>query len=209
MLRIPPAPSLAALAFAVVAASGCTGLSNTGRGVTEYLGNVGEVAVAHAQRVPGYLGYDNVSYWDGDGVSGSPRITINIAEQKAYFYKGNELVGVSRVSTGKEGHNTPSGSFKVTEKDIDHRSTLYGMHVLENGTVINDDVDRKKDKTPPGAKYVGAPMFYFMRVTGAVGMHSGYLPGYAASHGCIRLPDRMARKFYEHSSYGTPVQIIN
>ena len=194
---------------AAIAASGCESVSNTGRGVTVYLGNVGQVAVAHAQRVPGYLGYDNVSYWDGDGVPGNPRIKIDLSEQKAYFYKSNQLVGVSRVSTGREEYNTPSGQYKVIEKDIDHRSNLYGMHIDRYGNIINDDVDVKKDPTPPGAKYVGAPMNYFMRVTGGVGMHAGYLPGYAASHGCIRLPERMAKAFYDNAKKGTPVEIVH
>jgi len=51
-------------------------------------------------------------------------------------------------------------------------------------------------------------MHYFMRVVGAIGMHEGYLPGYPASHGCIRLPTNMAAAFYHATPHGTPVQIV-
>ena len=56
---------------------------------------------------------DTVSYWDGDHASGSPSIKISLGEQRAYFYKGGVLVGVSQLSTGREGLNTPTGNFKI------------------------------------------------------------------------------------------------
>jgi len=152
--------------------------------------------------------FDNVSYWDGDHVSGSPRITISLGEQRAYFYKGGELVGVSMISTGREGYGTITGNFKVIQKDRDHASSLYGDYVDAYGNVIMKDVDTTKDKKPPGAKYEGAPMPYFMRVLGGTGLHAGFLPGYAASHGCIRMPEFMAQNFFNNVSLGTPVSIM-
>jgi lipoprotein-anchoring transpeptidase ErfK/SrfK len=50
-------------------------------------------------------------------------------------------------------------------------------------------------------------MPYFMRITGGIGMHEGFLPGYAASHGCIRMPGFMAQKFFEYVNMGTPVSV--
>lgn len=149
---------------------------------------------------------DDVSYWDGDHVSGPPSIRISLAQQKAFFYKGATLVGVSKISTGKEGNTTRPGSFKIIQKSPNHRSSLYGVF-KEHGTgrVVNDDVDTRKDKAPPGTYYEGAPMFHFLRFDGGIGMHEGYLPGYAASHGCVRMPAKMAKKFYEHAPLGTPV----
>lgn len=148
----------------------------------------------------------NQGFWDGDSAAGSPRIRINRAEQKAYFYKGDQLVGVSPVSTGTAEHRTPPGRFKVTQKSPNHRSSLYGKHVdIATGVVINPDVDTRKDKVPAGAKYVGAPMTHFLRFNGGIGMHEGFLPGYPASHGCVRLPARMAKHFYDNSPHGTPV----
>ncbi|MDA8977283.1 L,D-transpeptidase family protein, partial [Akkermansiaceae bacterium] len=66
-------------------------------------------------------------YWDGDGVKGASSITIMRDEQKAYFYKGNHLVGMSPIATGKTTHTTPAGNFKITQKNIDHKSSLYGV----------------------------------------------------------------------------------
>jgi len=154
--------------------------------------------------------HDDVSYWDGDGVAGAPRIRISLGEQKAFFFKGEQLVGVSSISTGREGFNTPTGNYKIIQKDRDHVSSLYGDYVdAVTGDVIQKDIDRTKDKMPRGARYDGAPMPYFMRIVGGVGMHEGFLPGYAASHGCIRMPGFMAEKFFESVSMGTPVSVTH
>ena len=58
-----------------------------------------------------------------------------------------------------------------------------------------ENVDLTKDRPPRGTVFRGAPMRYFLRVHGGIGMHAGYLPGYPASHGCIRLPKQMAAHF--------------
>lgn len=149
---------------------------------------------------------DDVSYWDGDGVAGSPLIKINRSQQRAYFYKGGVLVGVSGISSGDEDHGTPKGTYKILQMNKDHRSSIYGIFRDKiTGQTVNDDVDMTKDKVPPGAVYVGAPMPNFMRFSGGVGMHTGFLPGFAASHGCVRMPHSMAEKFFENVKVGTPV----
>ena len=152
---------------------------------------------------------DSISYWDGDGVAGSPSVIIYLKEQRAYFYKGDQLVGVSQVSAGREGHNTPIGNFKIMQKDPNHASNLYGDFVDAAGNIVQKDVEAGKDPKPPGALFKGAPMPFFMRITGGVGMHQGYLPGYPASHGCIRMPGKMAETFYNNVQLGTPVQIVD
>ncbi|MFT3990553.1 MAG: L,D-transpeptidase family protein [Luteolibacter sp.] len=150
--------------------------------------------------------HDDVSYWDGDGVTGAPLIKINRSEQKAYFYKGGQLVGISKISSGNEDHATPPGRYKITQKDKDHKSSAYGCFKdRATGAMINDNVDIRVDKIPPGAIYYPAPMPNFMRFAGGIGMHTGYLPGYAASHGCIRMPHHMSTKFFENVEVGTPV----
>jgi len=154
-------------------------------------------------------GDDSISYWDGDGVPGPPSVVIYLKEQRAYFYKGDQLVGVSQVSAGREGHNTPIGNYKIIQKDPDHASNLYGDYVDTSGNIVQKDVEVGKDPKPPGAIFKGAPMPFFMRITGGVGMHKGYLPGYPASHGCIRMPGKMAESFYNNVEVGTPVQIVD
>lgn len=149
------------------------------------------------------------SYWHGDGVKGRPRIHIVISEQMAYYYKGEQLVGASPVCTGNDQFPTPRGSFNVKDKDHDHLSSLYGDYIDHQGNIVETQVDSRKTPRPPGTKFDGAKMHWFMRVTGAVGMHEGYLPGYADSHGCIRLPTHMAKTFYENTPVGTPVKITD
>ena len=145
-------------------------------------------------------------YWDGDAVEDPPLIRINRNEQKAYFYKGSQVVGMSPISTGTSKRATSAGTFKVTEKDIDHESSLYGViRDLATGEIVNDDADTRKHRPGPGQVFEPAPMPYFMRFNGGVGMHVGHLPGYAASHGCVRMPKEMAVRFYKAASVGTPV----
>jgi L,D-transpeptidase catalytic domain len=169
---------------------------------TQYLGGVYGEAPAGAPR-------DTVSYWDGDNVSGSPSVKISLGEQRAYFYKGGVLVGVSQLSTGREGLNTPLGHYKIIQKDKDHVSSLFGDYVDSAGNVVVPNVDVTKDPKPPSAHFRGTPMPYFMRIVSGTGMHAGYLPGYPASHGCIRMPEFMAEDFFKSVSVGTPVTITN
>ena len=152
---------------------------------------------------------DNVSYWDGDQATGAPSIRINLSEQRAYFYKGGELVGLSTISSGREGFGTDIGTFKVTQKDKDHVSSRFGDYVDRSGKIIQKEVDRDKDPMPKGALYDGARMPYFVRFVGGTGMHEGFLPGYPASHGCIRMPGRMAEIFFNNVALGTPVTVTN
>lgn len=152
--------------------------------------------------------FDNFSYWDGDGVQGPPSIEISLGEQKAFFFKGGELVGVSAVSAGREGFGTPVGNYKIIEKDRHHKSNLYGDYVdAVTGEVVVKDIGVRTDPRPPGTVFDGARMPYFMRIVGGVGMHEGFLPGYPASHGCIRLPGFMASAFFHHVEIGTPVSV--
>ncbi len=149
---------------------------------------------------------DDISYWDGDNVSGSPLIKINRQKQTASFYKGGVLVGVSKISTGKEGTGTHAGNFKISQKSKDHKSSLYGVIKDEaTGQMVNDNADFRVDKVGPGQVKYHAPMPNFMRFDGGIGMHTGYLPGYAASHGCVRMPHHMSTKFFENVEVGTPV----
>jgi len=147
--------------------------------------------------------------WTGDGVLGAPSITIDLGSQTATFFKGNQPVGKSPVSTGREGYGTPTGNFKITQKNKTHFSNLYGDFVDAAGNVVKANVAAGRHRCPPGARFRGAPMPYFMRIHGAVGMHAGYLPGYPASHGCIRLPRGAVQRFFENAPIGTPVRVVH
>jgi len=204
-MKLPLFAQLGLLSVCSIFAVGCathdTRLTDTG---TSYLGADGTVrtlASARAQAAD--------AYWDGDGVVGAPRIVIDLSEQTASFYKGGKLVGVSPVSTGREGYNTPTGNFKVIQKNKDHRSNLYGDYVDSMGNVVVSDVAVREDPKPAGTSFLGASMPYFMRVHGGVGMHAGFLPGVPDSHGCIRMPEHMAEIYFANASNGTPVTITN
>ncbi len=184
-------------------AAGCARDPRT-RNDTAYLGGF------QRQDQPKRANFDNVSYWDGDHISGAPSIRVELGEQRAYFYKGGELVGISVISSGREGFGTTTGSFKIIQKDRDHKSSLYGDYVdAQTGAVVKKDIDTSKDKRPPGAIFDGAKMPFFMRIVGGTGMHEGFLPGYPASHGCIRMPGFMAEKFFDNVALGTPVTLKN
>lgn len=173
---------------------------------TKYLGQDGSIIARSSEST---LAEKN-SYWDGDGVSGAPSILIDLSEQTASFYKGSKLVGVSAISSGREGFGTPVGNYKILQKNPNHVSNLYGDYVDANGTVLVRNVDVKKDPKPPGAVFAGAPMPFFMRLSnGGVGMHQGFLPGVPDSHGCIRMPEKMVKIFFENVSVGTPVRVVN
>lgn len=107
-------------------------------------------------------------------------IVVSLERQRAYVYRNGVLIGISTVSTGAPGHATPTGIFTILQKRVDHKSNLY------------DD----------------APMPFMQRLTwDGVAMHAGNLPGYPASHGCIRLPLAFAKHLYEVTELGLTVII--
>ena len=111
---------------------------------------------------------------------GPVAIIVSVPEQRVYVYRNGIQIGASSCSTGKSGHDTPTGVFTILQKEVVHRSRTY------------DD----------------APMPYMQRLTWkGVSMHAGHLPGYAASHGCIRLPRGFAKLLYGATRIGTPVMI--
>jgi lipoprotein-anchoring transpeptidase ErfK/SrfK len=111
---------------------------------------------------------------------GPSRVVVSIADQRAYVYRGDTLIALTTTSTGKRGHPTPTGSFKVTEKRKVHFSS----------------------------KYNNAPMPYMQRLTDyGIALHAGPIPGYPASHGCIRLPHKFAADLFKLTDVGATVII--
>jgi lipoprotein-anchoring transpeptidase ErfK/SrfK len=170
------------------------------------------LVICSCEEVPPYQagGYPRAApagWWHGEDASGPPKTVVHIGEQKAYFYKGKQLVGESTVSTGKPGFSTPPGHYTVLSKDVDHVSTIFGDYVDDYGNVARSNIDARKDSRPKGTHFDGARMPYAMFFRGGYAMHQGYVPPFAASHGCIRLPKDMARPFFEHAPVGTPVTV--
>jgi L,D-transpeptidase catalytic domain len=121
--------------------------------------------------------------WDTTSAPNGPLfLTIDLTAQRVMVYRDGVLIGASTISTGSEGRETPTGVFTILEKQVMHRSITY------------DD----------------APMPYMQRLTSkGVAIHAGDLPGFAASHGCIRLPKEFAKLLYGATEIGTPVMITD
>ena len=153
---------------------------------------------------------DNVSFWnDIEELQSKQRskILVNLREQKAYFYIANKLAGICLISSGKIGYETPKGTFRIYEMDKDHSSNLYGRHVRTTDLLIVNHDATPKDSIPEGCYYDPAPMSYFMRFNRGIGFHLGFIPGYNASHGCLRMSEKVAHKFFEHATIGTEIII--
>jgi lipoprotein-anchoring transpeptidase ErfK/SrfK len=114
---------------------------------------------------------------------------------------------VSPIASGKEGRGTPTGSFRIISKDLNHRSGSFGFVTDSYGRIVNPNAT-PGSYVPPGCHYTPAPMPYFMEFCKYVGMHAGYLPGYPASHGCVRMPRDLAAEFFARVQIGTPVRVI-
>jgi len=134
-------------------------------------------------------------------------VQLDLTEQKAYLLYNDRAVMQSPICSGRPGHLTPTGTFHITRKDLNHVSSIYGRIVdRSNRTVVVDaDVDMP---TPAGTRFINAPMHYFMEFAPGIGMHAGYLPGYPASHGCVRMPEKGAIAFFQALSVGAPVTVF-
>src|SRR5438128_5969572 len=135
-------------------------------------------------------------------------IVVSIPKQRAYLMIDDQVVADGPISAGKRGHSSPTGHLKVLEKDPKHHSNLYGDFVDSSGRVVRAGVSARIDSAPSGTHFSGAAMKWFLRLTeDGVGMHIGILPGYPASHGCIRESPDGAKLFYDHVKVGTPVDV--
>lgn len=109
-------------------------------------------------------------------------IAISITLQRMYVYRGDTLIAVASVSTGKSGHRTPMGSFTTIQKARWHRSNIYS----------------------------NAPMPFMQRLTWTgIALHAGHNPGFPASHGCIRMPYEFARDLFDIVPLGSLVTITD
>ncbi|GAA5080033.1 L,D-transpeptidase [Lysobacter panacisoli] len=118
--------------------------------------------------------------WGGDNRAGPIAVVVSLTEQRAYVYRNGIPIGVTTVSTGKRGYETPTGVFSILQKSKDHRSSIYNA----------------------------APMPYMQRLTwDGVALHAGGLPGYPESHGCVHLPSEFARLLFDSSNMGMTVVV--
>lgn len=121
--------------------------------------------------------------WNADRVPEGPvLVVVSLPEQLAHVYRNGIEIGRSSVSTGRKGHRTPTGVFQILQKDRRHHSN----------------------------KYNNAPMPYMERLTwDGIALHAGQLPGYPASHGCVRLPLEFSKLLFGATSMGGTVVIAD
>ena len=135
------------------------------------------------------------------------RVIINLSDQSASLVERGRTALVSPIASGKSGWQTPTGNFSISNKDINHVSRSFGLVVDASGRVVNSNAT-PSTPVPRGDHYEPAPMPYFMEFSSAIGMHAGYLPGYPASHGCVRMPRDLAALFFQRVQIGTPVTVV-
>lgn len=116
-----------------------------------------------------------------DNYEGPMKIVIVLDIQRVYVFQNDSLIGFSTISSGKKGKETPTGIFNILQKNIDHKSNLYS----------------------------NAPMPYMQRLTwDGIALHGGHLPGYPASHGCIRLPHQFAKSLFAVTRMAQEVVVL-
>lgn len=147
-------------------------------------------------------------YWDKpNGLNGEHVIVVDTRLQQAKYYIGGRQVGLSSISSGRAGHGTPQGTFSVIAKDIDHVSSSYGSIVDSAGNTLVESYS-VGDPIPAGGHYKGAEMNFALQITGnGIWMHEGIVTSAPESHGCIRLPRKMAKIFFENTPIGSKVII--
>lgn len=147
-------------------------------------------------------------FWDRPADSeGEHVIVVDRRLQNAKYYINGTQVGLSTVSTGAGSNSTPAGTYKVLSKDEDHRSSKYGSWVdSQTGEVMQLNFTVGRDKPIAGGQYLGATMFYGLQLnmTG-IWMHEGEVTSAPESHGCIRLPSKMAKVFFDNIPLGSKV----
>jgi hypothetical protein len=113
---------------------------------------------------------------------GPMTVVVSLSDQRAYVFRNGIRIGASTISSGRRGYETPTGVFTILEKSVKHRSNRYSS----------------------------APMPYMQRLTwDGVALHAGKLPGYAASHGCVRLPFAFSKVLYAETSIGMTVVVTD
>lgn len=139
-----------------------------------------DIASPDPQLEPGQLEPGDF-LWTPEIAPGGPMlIVVSLPEQRVHVYRNGIRIGLSTISSGKSGHETPTGVYPILQKRREHYSNLYD----------------------------NAPMPYMQRLTwDGIALHAGRIPGYPASHGCIRLPSAFAAKLFTATKVGTEVVI--
>ena len=124
----------------------------------------------------------NQFVWKDNGSSEPVSVVVSLMEQRAFVYRGSTMIAATTISSGKDGKDTPVGTYPILQKNAVHKSSLY------------DD----------------ASMPFMQRLTwDGIAIHAGRNPGFPASHGCIRVPLGFAKQLFGVTTLGTTVTVTD
>jgi len=130
------------------------------------------------------------------------RVKVSLSKQRTYVMEGNEMLMVMPVSVGTASNPTPTGTFRIFNKEAKRRANTHGY--AKSGNVVKQTYLNKK---PAGWAFKGTPMPYWSEFKPAYGFHTGWVKHTPCTRGCIRMHENLAPKFFQMVSNGTPVSI--
>lgn len=130
------------------------------------------------------------------------RVKVSLKNQAAYVMEGSKPLLVMPISVGTSKNPTPRGNFRIFNKEAKRRANTHGYAYNGNSTM-----QTYLSKKPAGWKFKGTPMPYWCEFTSAYGFHTGWMKPYPCTHGCIRMHENVAPKFFQLVRIGTPVNI--
>ncbi|NNM30252.1 MAG: L,D-transpeptidase [Akkermansiaceae bacterium] len=130
------------------------------------------------------------------------RVKVSLKNQAAYVMEGSRPLLVMPISVGTSSKPTPTGTFRIFSKQAKRRANTHGY--AYNGNAVKKTYLSKK---PAGWSFKGTPMPYWCEFKSAYGFHTGWMKPYPCTHGCIRMHENVAPKFFKLVRVGTPVSI--
>jgi L,D-transpeptidase catalytic domain len=133
---------------------------------------------------------------------GNVRVKVSLSKQRTYVMEGSEVLLAMPVSVGSPGSATPAGTFRIFNKEAKRRANTHGYAYSGNNVKKTMLSSR-----PAGWSFKGTPMPYWCEFKPAYGFHTGWVKHHPCTHGCIRMHENLAPKFFRLVSIGTPVNI--
>lgn len=157
---------------------------------------------------PGYR--ESRDMWRGAAIEQynpkASRVEILLDVQRGRLYINNEIAMDFPICSGRYGGSeTPRGTFRITQKAKDYHSNLYGSFVDAGGNYVKSA--KASDRAPAGTHFKGAPMPYWMRFNGAIGLHVGNVYRSGESHGCVRVPEEACSILFAKLAVGSTVVV--
>lgn len=132
------------------------------------------------------------------------RVKVSLSKQRVYVMEGSTMLMAMPVSVGAPGSSTPAGNFTIFNKEHKHRANTHG-YAYSGDSIMQTFLAKKR----PGWIFKGTPMPYWCEFKPNYGFHTGWVKHQPCTHGCIRMHENLAPKFFRLVSVGTPVNIAS